>query len=323
VGILIGIPALFWVFILFIVILFTLGVLFRVIFGPTHGQNLTDKCGIADLQPLPWDFEECKIHWLYGEEYFGSVKMSMFTAFRFMIGDFTSGAGQSMIVAFSQGYGDVFLLVYVGGMIAAIFGLFNIITAIFVDSTISGLKHNDVKRKYAEQYECIYVRQKLREFLWRISVLREYGGSELPDDLAKSESTIDHSLRMMDDVEISEVEFIEFMEDEAVQTIMKDLDVHMWNPAGMFDTFDGDGNGSISMAELIQAVMKLRGEPQKNDLIASWVALRALHEKMEYVQETLMAMQNSNPTARPMIQRQATASDLQRQTSDLAVQNAN
>lgn len=44
-----------------------------------------------------------------------------------------------MIVAFSYGYGGFFETVFVGWMIIVIFGLFNIITAIFVDTTTSGL----------------------------------------------------------------------------------------------------------------------------------------------------------------------------------------
>merc|ERR1719210_1649114 len=80
------------------------------------------------------------------------------------------------------------------------------------------------------------------------------------------------------------------MEDSVVITILGDLDVNMYNPTSMFDTFDPQGNGFITATELIQAVMKLRGEPQKNDFIAAWVALRSLHEKFDLLQESLMGL---------------------------------
>merc|ERR1711972_624883 len=98
----------------------------------------------------------CKVSYLYGEEFFGTVRLAMFTTFRFMLGDYSTRGGKSIVVAFSQDYGWKFELVFVAWMIIVIFGLFNIITAIFVDTTVAGLKHNDVKRKYAQQYERMY-----------------------------------------------------------------------------------------------------------------------------------------------------------------------
>lgn len=72
-------------------------------------------------------------------------------------GDYSTRGGKSMIIAMSAGYGIVFELVFVSFMIIVIFGLFNIITAIFVDSTTAGLKHNDVKRcrlRFKQQWTC-------------------------------------------------------------------------------------------------------------------------------------------------------------------------
>jgi len=91
----------------------------------------------------------------------------------------------------------------------------------------------------------------------------------------------------LENMVIDEEEFFEIMEDPFVKRILEDLDVSMFNAAGMFDTFDPDGVGYISISGLVQAVMKLRGEPQKNDLIASVLALRALHAKVDHLQSSL------------------------------------
>merc|ERR1712137_494517 len=84
---------------------------------------------------------------------------------RFMIGDFSTASGKSLSVILSRGYGGTFNVAFVTMMVFIIFGLFNIITAIFVDATTAGLKHNDAKRKYASQYERKFVREKLHSLV--------------------------------------------------------------------------------------------------------------------------------------------------------------
>merc|ERR1712226_1292871 len=161
---------------LFLAILYLSGVLFRIMLGPYEGQHLThpDACGDPDEFPDK-DDPVCKLHYMYGEEFFGSVGRAMFTSFRFMIGDFSTANGKSLCVILSQGYGGAFNVSFVVMMVLIIFGLFNVITAIFVDSTTSGLKHNDAKRKQSNQYEKKFVRTKLHRLVEAITeLLPEY-----------------------------------------------------------------------------------------------------------------------------------------------------
>lgn len=298
VGIVIGIPALFWVFVLFLLVLFVMGTFFRVVIGPTGEQDQISLCGPPDH--YDGSDPECKLHYMYGEEFFGSVKRSMFTTFRFMIGDFSTGAGKSLAVIFSRGFGLMFEVAYCVGMISVMFGLFNIITAIFVDSTISGLKHNDVKRKHARQYERRFVKEKLQELLKRIAMLKATrDGNEVRSSRSSAVDRIFNAgargsqvsvllgQDMVETLQIDEEDFFEVMEDGMVKRLLEDLDVDMFNAADMFDTFDPNGQGYISVSSLVQAIMKLRGEPQKNDLIASWLSVRALHEKVDALQAAI------------------------------------
>merc|ERR1712190_40703 len=82
-----------------------------------------------------------------------------------MIGDFSTASGKSLSAILSRGYGGPFNAAFVIMMVMIIFGLFNIITAIFVDATTAGLKHNDAKRKYASQHERKFVRTKLHSLI--------------------------------------------------------------------------------------------------------------------------------------------------------------
>jgi len=204
----------------------------------------------------------------------------MFTAFRFMLGDYSSRGGKSLVVAFSRGYGKRFDVVFVSWMVVVIFGLFNIITAIFVDSTISGLKHNDVKRKYARQYEHHYVQSKLKDLVAQIQFLHERRRG-LHDKWSRTGRASRVGMIAASEVELDEEEFVEVMGDDVVAGLLADLDVAMFHPAAMFDTFDPDGNGNVSLFEMVQAILKLRGDPQKSDMIATWVSLKSLHEKID------------------------------------------
>lgn len=228
----------------------------------------------------------CKLHILYGEEYFGTVAEAMFTAFRFMLGDYSTRSGKSIVVAFSQGYGKRFDFVFVCWMIVVIFGYFNIITAIFVESTTAGLKHNDFKRKYAQQYERKYVVRKLKALMQRIKDLHESRGHQYAKRRSNAVTIVSTAAArsLMSDISkiaIEQDEFVDIMEDAAVRELMDELDIGIFNPAGLFDTLDPEGNGMVTLPSMVQSIMKLRGEPQKNDIIASWVSLRALHNKFD------------------------------------------
>jgi len=280
-GFIIGIPSLSWVLVLFVFILYMVGLIFRLFFGPADGQNLMSVCGPAD-DIVDLSNADCPVHWIYGEEFFGTVQKSMFTSFRFMLGDYSTRGGKSIIVAFSQGYGKMFEVVFVSWMIMVIFGLFNIITAIFVDSTISGLKYNDIKRKYAKQYERKYVTSKLSAILERMQDLHnDYILTH--DPTSCSPCLQDPWMKVWDTTRIcfDKDEFVFIMGDGAVKELFQDIDIDMANPLGLFDTFDPTGDGKVTVPEMIGAIMLLRGEPEKKDIISGWLAIKALHEKFD------------------------------------------
>jgi len=320
VGFVIGIPSLVWVLVLFLSVLYSMGLLFRITLGPGPDQDLLAECGWPDDYPDIGD-DRCKVHWMYGEEFFPSVKTAMFTTFRFMIGDYSSRSGKSLAVAFSQGYGDFFHLVFCVGMITVQFGLFNIITAIFVDSTISGLKTNDTKRKYARQYESKFVKEKLKDLLERVGYLAltqkfenlkvrstpsrrsralrllESFGLQTEESMqrASQQSRVLNQAQMqrlsrcdIEELELNEELFLQVLEDDVVKLLMQDLDVDIFNPTDLFGTFDPDESGTVTVPEMVQAVMKLRGEPVKNDVIATVVSIKSLHEKFDGLKSMVM-----------------------------------
>jgi len=276
-GIVIGMPCLTWVIVLLFTMLFVLGILFKETVGPAHGQDYMALCGNADdliEEGMPLPYPECsKTHYLYGEEYFGTLQKSIFTIFRCLLGDCSSRRGHSLIVHFSLGYGFRFQAVYFLGMILCVFGIFNIITAIFVETTISGLKHNDVQKKRHKMYRAVYVKTKLDALIGRVILLQT--------KLKASDVSAEELNATIDQIRLSPDEFQKLMQDETVKRILEDLDVDMFDGASLLDIFDPDGSGVIPLTNFFATVMRVRGEPQKSDTIANWVAIRLLSSRFE------------------------------------------
>lgn len=272
VGFVVGIPSLLWVLFIWVWILALFGMLARVFLGPPIGSDPTHwmkHCGKRGDDVETITDPDCPLHILYGEEFFGTVGTSMFTCFRWMLADYSTRGGVSLAVTFSQEYGSTFMIGYVAWMIVVIFGIFNIVTAIFVDTTTAGLKHNDVKRKHEQQYEIDFFKSKLTQFIDRILSVSETLGLDL-------------KTRAFDkQVFVTESQFSVLMDDHSIRSILLDLEFEVVNLPAVFSTFDVEGRGSISLEELVEGIMRLRGESQKLDVIECLVATRLLHDKVD------------------------------------------
>ena len=189
VGFVVGIPSLLRVLLVFLLALVVFGIFGRMLLGPAPNQDpkyWTRQCtlsGVFDEDTIAKneffgdlveinDDPNCRLALMYGEEFFGTVFVSMFTCFRFMLADSSTRRGVSLAVTFSQEFGKLYMCQYVAWMIVCMFGIFNIITAVFfVDTTVGGLKHNASMKKRAIQYEYSFVRTKLFELVGRIDTM--------------------------------------------------------------------------------------------------------------------------------------------------------
>jgi hypothetical protein len=297
VGFLIGMPALFWTIFLLSIIVVFVGLCFRLTVGPPYGSpKRIPTCGLGDDR-LDWEEEGCEPHFLYSEEYCGSVMGCSFTIFRCVIGDCTSRGGQSLPAHLSHGYGSTFEVTYILGMIIIIFGLFNVITAIFVEATMQGLKYNETKQRLASKYRSMYVEKMLRKLVKRIETIYYEGKSDAEDSRATSAEDSDPAHRWTSfgtstsnqrDISLNEQEFFWVAEDSDVRNILLELDVELEGAAfeTLFETMDTTGNGCVSLSEMIDCFMRLRGGPMKVDMIAPWVAIRSLKRDVETLSHT-------------------------------------
>jgi hypothetical protein len=298
-GFLIGVPALFWTIVLLSLVVVLVGLCFRLAIGPPYGEpELIPRCGTGDG---PMDAEGCEPHVLYAEEYCGDVMRCSFTIFRCIIGDCSSKGGQSLAAHLSHGFGVRFDATYLLGMIVIIFGLFNVITAIFVEATMAGLKYNEAKQKIEMKYQSMYVEKMLRKLVKRIERIYVEGHCRKGEASAEANDrhatelapgkTFDQSLvaGKVREISLGEEEFFWVVEDSDVRGILSELDIELEGAAfeTLFETMDSNGSGSVMLSEMVDCLMKLRGGPMKVDMIAPWVALRSLKQDVQKLSQVM------------------------------------
>jgi len=84
--------------------------------------------------------------------------------------------------------------------------------------------------------------------------------------------------------------FNTFLQDEEVCTILTALDVPEEERLDIFEVLDANGNGTIQLEELLNGVMKLRGDPRRSDVIHVLLVLRSLQEEMQEFKDDVLSV---------------------------------
>jgi hypothetical protein len=231
---------------------------------------------------------------LFAEEYCDTVARCSFTVFRCIIGDCSSKGGQSLPGHFSRGFGMRFDVAYCLGMIVLIFGLFNVITAIFVEATMAGLKFNEVKQRLQLKYESEYVSRKLRELVKTAHAVF----ITLPEDttsmILNSNTSVDLSSSpdTLADIALEERDFFAVLRHPKIHALLHDLDVDLDGTAPdiLFEIMDTSNDGRIQLSEMIYCLMRLRGGPMKVDMIAPGLQLRHMKDEVHELKGLIKAI---------------------------------
>lgn len=206
---------------------------------------------------------------LTGSFFFANVPMAFFMIFRTVVGsDDSDDTGRSVFLRIAMHHGFIYGLLYCITMMLMIFGLFNVIVAIFVDTVLSAAKYNDqVKMQHRLRDQRFFANKmaELTELIWE-TCPEAAQGSEMPDRPFnnKAEQILARAMSM----EISQSEFENLRQIKAFNEILCDLDVSDEDQLYLFDTLDADGSGTIDLGELLDGIAKLRGDARRSDIVA-------------------------------------------------------
>eukprot|EP00929_Paragymnodinium_shiwhaense_P033253 TRINITY_DN18296_c0_g2_i1.p1 TRINITY_DN18296_c0_g2~~TRINITY_DN18296_c0_g2_i1.p1 ORF type:complete len:826 (+),score=145.44 TRINITY_DN18296_c0_g2_i1:100-2577(+) len=290
-GVAAGFRTLFWA----IVLLFFVIYVFSLVLRQTLSEDITDCIEGADT---------CSETLQTGLARFvapqhlrilvGSVPNTMFTIFRCVNGDCDTPRGTPFLTALQKEYGVLFIAPYCVAFLFVIFGLFNMIVAIFVETVMEAARQ---KRRMALDQEALQVGHKLQRLLVKFlkvdveehtpdmscfQILMHKIGQAVPmigrrwnrqgfGDYGPSEF----------DTKITRADFAQVLKDAEVKRILDDLDIGSGDRSEFFDVIDADGSGELDIHELIVGLLKLRGGADKSDVVAALLGVRSIQRSFK------------------------------------------
>merc|ERR1719221_434920 len=125
-----------WAFVLLLLLVYILGVLMRQV------TREVSECGPSGQECSSSELQLQKYH----EELFSTVIRSMFTVFRCFTDGCSAPDGTPLQVLLWDTHGWIFVYGYTLSFFFVIFGVFNIIAAVFVDNVLESTRLDEQRR---------------------------------------------------------------------------------------------------------------------------------------------------------------------------------
>ncbi|CAE6964861.1 unnamed protein product [Symbiodinium natans] len=228
------------------------------------------------------------------EEYFRSLPESMFTCFRCFTGECVDEYGKPLTHILAREFGYGFIFSYVFSYMLVAMGIFNVILAVYVDITMKAAKENEAVTAEQHARESIRIARTTRELLKKFAAAYHLFQDLEESDMQSAIFDISPNAALFTDDEIHEniaitkELFLLVIQDRQVQTLMDELDLPP-DRANLFEVIDADGSGTLHIAELVQGLLKIRGEVTKSDTIAALLATKAVQAMLSDMQKVLEA----------------------------------
>lgn len=245
----------------------------------------------------------------FGEvvEEFSTIDRSMFTLFRCATQTCETITGDPIPEALFSAFGWRFQIIYILTTMLVTVGLFNLIMAVFIDNVTKSQNQRKQKElgESAEMTECA-LKMMLAKF---INEPRAGDNSKdmlkrISDDALKKLASLTDAGRSRNQAEQRRVanEAFNLLEEchinitrEVFQAWLKDpefAEVDISNKFELFNILDVDSGGELSVEELLNGLMGLRGDVSKGDVVSILLRVRDLLQRVEKM-ETRMRRRSS------------------------------
>jgi len=276
-GVIGGLRTLFWAFVLLLVLVYVLAVLLRQ-FTRQDVDCSVDGLGCS---------KSSRHIAAYHDQLFGGVFHCMFTVFRCFTDGCSSPDGTPLPLHLMGKHGWLFVIIYVLAVLFILFGIFNLIAAVFVENTLEYARYNAERRHQLRYKEHIQTAQQLQAVVLRVAGAGDenwiaYHENDKParglKRLFKKKKPARSSRISTGRLNwrITHEVFNRVMLDPEVQSMMDDLEISVSNRSKLFDVLDSDASGALDISELVEGLMKLRGPADKGDIVSAVLNIRTL-----------------------------------------------
>jgi hypothetical protein len=245
-----GMKTLAWAIVLFLLVVYVASLVFRELFGFGQVEAVTI--------------------------YFETVPRAMFTTFRCSFGDCTTDGGTPI---FEDTYSEAFVgysysLLYCGFVFFISIGLFNVIAAIFVESTMNAAAALEKSKKTERNADRLLWARNVTAF---ISCMREIAAN-----LANQSSTCPAKMQMsthtMDVIseDFPATLINECVKDPRAKEALRNLEINEDDYEHLSDILDPDNGGSLGVLDVIDGLNRLRGDPRRSDIVSVDLMIRSM-----------------------------------------------
>lgn len=235
-----GMKTLFWSQLLMALPLYVLALVFREAFGGKVGPDDEDT----------------------GPKGFQTVGLSFFTVYNCMVtGQCYTEGGAPIFVLLIKNWGHIWGAVYYLSSAFMSFGLANVITAIFVESTVASAKFNELRQKQLRLTDRKMFAEsslKLVELVWHHHA-----------DNTEQSSVRSLAREAISDILITPALFQKLNGMKEFQEVLSDLDI------------------AREEQELLEGIEKMRGDARRSDIVSVGLVVRALAEELKLSQKDI------------------------------------
>eukprot|EP00929_Paragymnodinium_shiwhaense_P114170 TRINITY_DN824_c0_g4_i2.p1 TRINITY_DN824_c0_g4~~TRINITY_DN824_c0_g4_i2.p1 ORF type:complete len:701 (-),score=123.91 TRINITY_DN824_c0_g4_i2:418-2466(-) len=256
-----GLSTLLWAGVVYVFAIYCIALMFREAFGHYEVENVY--------------------------EYFDDVPRAMFTTFRCSLGDCSTASGMPIFEHVDQQYGPGYNLIYFAFMFSFTVGLFNVISAVFVDATLAAAE----KLRYSQK------KARLKdEDLWctRIFTLVRKLAERKDLDIQTDPTLID-VLEHIYELDVETTTMRDMVADPDVQRALTDLEIDPEDHEQLAEILDPDQGGSITIIELIDGLKRLRGDPKRSDIVQLDLMLRSIMGVVQDIQAAVVVPEPVSP----------------------------
>jgi len=285
-----GLKTLFWAVCLLFFMIYVIAVFLTIMLG-----NTPTTAGV--------EFETER------RESFSTVPKSMFTTFRcLLVVDCTTSQGKPLLTMMFTHYGFLVVMTYVFCYVIIGIGVMNLIMAIYIENTLDSAKKIKGANRLDRNKESIRIARQMKALTVKLLACQKKLGmrgdslfnahtSVVLQEVMNSESMrkeVMHAGFQESSLDITtpitrEI-FMLAIQDPIVQRLMDDLDIPPGR-AQLFEVFDADSSGEVMPMELVNGLLKVRGEAQRSDIIAPMLGVRAIQTKLRQMEDSMVENQ--------------------------------